>query len=616
MKPSQQEHLRFWQTLAGDIKTGIPLVESLEHVKAELAGTELEGVTEKLIRDIREGSSLSEAMAPHESTFTRCVCALVRAGEAGGVLDVIARRIAEGLRAGNLGPAARGSEGEPQRYWRTFGTLLSSGVPILETFDLIGEVVSGAQFREATHAIRKAILNGSDMSAPMREHPDVFPEEISRAVEAGERKGDLDEVAFRIADALEKNDLSSLVSGVSRPAEQGEAAAGPVVEYVNQLFVDAVKSRASDIHIDPTEDGRGRVRLRIDGVLQDIEPPPKEIFSKLVNRIKLMGNLDLAEHHLPQDARIGLTIEGKPYDLRVSVVPTVFGERVVLRILRPDAAMLDLEKIGLLDEDLAKVRRLCRLPSGVIICSGPTGSGKTTLMYSMLKEVDREKLCVVTVEDPVEYRLDVAGQIQIDPRRGLTYARVLRHVLRQDPDVIMVGEILDLEILEAVMQCALTGHLAISTLHVDTSAGAIRRLLDVGLLAYRLNSALAAVIAQRLVRVLCNECKQPSKPDKLSLPAEAVEFISKRKGAEFFEPKGCGQCGGAGYRGRTAIHEILVMDDRIRRLVAEGADVAALRAAAVQGGMTPLLIDGLEKAARGITSVAEVIRVVPFGTNV
>ena len=606
MTKSQQELMRYWSELASALKKGTPVLNALKAAEAALTQAKPRRATKAVVEAVSDGATLSAAMAKHGSVFSAHVCALVRAGEAGGVLDVIAERIAKAHEERTLGPDAQGPEGEHARYWRTFGLLLSSGVPMLLALDLVADTVGWIELANATRAIRRAVADGQDVSAAMHEFPEVFPEPIWAAVATGESEGELDRQACRIAEALESDDLLSLVT------EAGvEAGERPGSEAVNQLLLDAISRRASDIHLEATERG-GKIRLRIDGALQEVARPAREEFSRIVNRIKLMGALDVSERRLPQGGRIMVAFDGKHCDLRVSAVPVHFGERLVLRILPRDAVDVDLEHVGLSGQDLETVKRLCHLPNGIIILNGPAGCGKTTLLYSMLQEVDREKCCVITIEDPVEYSFEGFGQIQLDARRGLTYARALRHVLRQDPDVIMVGEVRDLQTLQACVQCALTGHLVLTTLHTNSGPEAIRRILDVGLEPYRLNASLAAVISQRLVRMLCPDCKKQVDPPLHSLPPEAGEFIRSLGKETFYGPAGCGACG-AGYRGRTAIHEILVMDDRVRRAVADGADFAALREAARESGMKTMLADGLEKAARGITSVEEVVRVLPSG---
>jgi len=617
MAATREDHMTFWRTIAADLKRGKPLVAVLDHAKTRVAGTELEAAAASIIADIQAGTTLPDAMRKHEAVFSRSVRTMVFAAVAGGVLDVIAERIVEGIQDGSFPlPGAVATGGEAPRWWRAFGRLISSGVPIIEALDILRVEAAGPALQDATGAIRQAILDGKDIASTLRTMPALFPEEVCVAVELGERRGDLDLEAFRIADALEAGELACLVADAAATGAPdvavGERSA--VVEFVSRMIQDAAVLRGSDIHLDPTEDGAGRIRVRVDGVLRDVEKPAPGLFPKIVSRTKLMSSMDLAERRLPQDGRIMLTLLGRALDLRVCVVPTVLGERVVMRILDREAVRLNLDRI-LAEDDLVTARNLCRLPHGMIICNGPTGSGKTTLLYAMLMEVDRDKCCVMSVEDPVEYRLDGVGQVQVEARKGVTFARALRSILRQDPDVIMVGEIRDLETLEVTAQCSLTGHLIMTTLHANSSPGAVKRLLDIGLVPFIVNSTLAAVITQRLVRVLCPKCKQEAKPALHSVPPSAAEFIQKLDDRPFYVPKGCDACKGMGYRGRIAIHEILIPDERVRQAVAAGADVAAIRDAALAAGMRPMLQCGLEKAARGITTIQEVCRVVPYGPN-
>ena len=616
MGAALNDHLAFWRTLAKDLHRGVALIAALGRAKRRSKGTDLEAAAAALIREIETGSTLWEAMGAHEAVFSRCVATMVRAGEAGGVLDVIAERIADGLQDRSFPlPSSQPVQDDDQAaYWRAFGRLLWSGVPILDALDLLAAEVAGPGLRDATEAMRQAVLDGKDLASAMSAFPELFHEKVTMAVSVGESTGDLDERASQIADALEADDLDSLCAELVDMEALPADDKSQTVKTLNLILIQAIKDGASDVHLEPTESGL-KIRQRIDGALYEMEPPPEQLASRIVSRIKVMACMDVAERRLPQDGRIELVVSGKPYDLRVSAVPTVFGERIAVRILDREAVVLDLERIGLLDDDLATVRELCHLPNGIIIGNGPTGSGKTTLLYSMLCEIDRDKCCVLSVEDPVEYRIDGVAQVQVRPQFGATFARILRAMLRQDPDVIMVGEIRDLETLRLAVECAMTGHLVFSTIHANTSPGAVKRLLDVGIEPFLVNSSLAAVISQRLVRKLCPKCKEPAEPDPHSLPPQAAEHIRGLREPSFCIAKGCEECNRTGYRGRTAIHEILIPDERVRQAMGASADLGAIRNAALAAGMKPMLVNGIEKAARGITSLHEVCRVVPHGPN-
>ena len=386
-----------------------------------------------------------------------------------------------------------------------------------------------------------------------------------------------------------------------------------VVNIVDKLIRQGVQRRASDVHLDPTEDGHGRVRLRIDGVLHDVDPLPAELLQPVVDRLKIMSGMDADQGRMPQDGRITIKLDAKPYDLRTSLIPTVLGERIVCRILSPEAVVLELDAVGLEDDQLEVVRGFCHTPHGVVVVDGPTGCGKTTLLYCMIMEIDRDKESCMTVEDPVEYMLPGVAQTQVNAAIGLTFARAMRSFLRQDPDVIMVGEIRDAEVLNACAQAALTGHLVLTTLHAGTAAGAVKRMLDVGLQPFLLNSCLSGVTSQRLIRRLCPECKQATEPALDGLPEGAAEFVRAATDVTFHGPVGCEACYQTGYRGRTGIHEVLVPDDGVRHAVAASADAAVIEKAAIAAGMRPMLLGGLAKAARGITSIQEVCRVAPRG---
>ncbi|MDD5005119.1 MAG: ATPase, T2SS/T4P/T4SS family [Candidatus Omnitrophica bacterium] len=380
-----------------------------------------------------------------------------------------------------------------------------------------------------------------------------------------------------------------------------------VIKFVNQILFKAVQERATDIHIEPFEDEL-KVRFRIDGILYATTIPStiKYFYLAIISRIKIMAQLNIAERRLPQDGRIKVKVGDYELDLRVSIVPTVFGESAQIRILSQQS-LLELEKLGLSSEDLKVFDSVIRLPHGIIFVTGPTGSGKTTTLYAALKRINSQELKIITIEDPVEYQLSGITQIQVLPKIGLTFANGLRSVLRHDPDVLMVGEVRDYETAEIAIRSALTGHLVFSTLHTNDAAGAITRLLDMGLEPYLISSSLECLIAQRLVRLICNNCKTKVKPNKQIL--EELGFQGDIANIELFEGKGCEACKFTGYKGRTAIYEIIRLNDEIRQMILSKSSSQDIKKKAVQQGMKTLLLDGWQKVLQGLTTISEVVRV-------
>lgn len=386
------------------------------------------------------------------------------------------------------------------------------------------------------------------------------------------------------------------------------ASEAPVIRLVNLMIARAVESRASDIHIEPFEN-RLKVRYRVDGVLREVESPPSRLSAAVISRIKIMAKLNIAERRLPQDGRIQLRAQGKEIDLRVSTVPTLWGESVVMRILDKASVVLDFEILGFSPRTLKRFLDVLHLPHGIILVTGPTGSGKTTTLYTALQTLNTSERKILTVEDPVEYQLEGINQIQVKPQINLNFANALRAIVRQDPDVIMIGEMRDLETAGIAVQSALTGHLVLSTLHTNDAAGSITRLLDMGVDDYLLTSTINGILAQRLVRLLCMQCRQPY----TALP-ELVEELCLRRFSHTSEITlhkaiGCEHCGGTGYRGRAAIMEFLVMSDPLRRMVLKHADATELQAAAQKEHMDTMYEDGLGKAVAGLTTLEEVMRV-------
>ncbi len=385
------------------------------------------------------------------------------------------------------------------------------------------------------------------------------------------------------------------------------ASEAPVIRLVSLLITNALETRASDIHIEPFEN-RLIVRYRIDGVLHEVESPPRRLSAAVISRIKIMANLDIAERRLPQDGRIRLRVQGKEIDLRVSTVPTMHGESVVMRILDKGGVALDFGKLGFENDALKVFLDVLLQPHGVLLVTGPTGSGKTTTLYTALDRLNQPDVKILTVEDPVEYQMAGINQIQVKPQIDLTFANALRSIVRQDPDVIMIGEIRDLETAQIAVQSALTGHLVLSTVHTNDAPSTVNRLLDMGVEDYLLTSTVIGILAQRLVRKLCEHCKEAY----VALP-ELVEEMRLRKFSDapditLWHAKGCSQCANTGYTGRICITEIMPMTDGIRSLVMKHANAADLRAEAIRAGMVTMYEDGLRKAVKGVTTFEEVLR--------
>ena len=386
------------------------------------------------------------------------------------------------------------------------------------------------------------------------------------------------------------------------------ASEAPVIRLVSLIITNALGMRASDIHIEPFEN-RLIVRYRIDGVLHEIESPPRRLSAAVISRVKIMANLDIAERRLPQDGRIRLRAQGKEIDLRVSTVPTMHGESVVMRILDKGGVALDFKRLGFEDDTLKRFLDVLLEPHGILLVTGPTGSGKTTTLYTALDRLNKPDVKILTVEDPVEYQMPGINQIQVKPQIDLTFANALRSIVRQDPDVIMIGEIRDLETAQIAVQSALTGHLVLSTVHTNDAPSTVNRLLDMGVEDYLLTSAVIGIQAQRLVRTLCPECNERY----LALP-ELVDELGLRKFADggditLHRAKGCKQCANTGYVGRISIIEMMPMSDAIRTLVMRHATATELRAQAIKDGMVTMYEDGMRKSLQGITTFEEVLRV-------
>ncbi len=414
------------------------------------------------------------------------------------------------------------------------------------------------------------------------------------------------------------DDIVSSINGIEITEDNVEylkdiASEAPIIKLVNLIINRAVEKGASDIHIEPFE-REVKVRYRIDGVLHEVETLPKNALPGIVSRIKIMARLDIAEKRLPQDGRIKLKIEGKDIDIRVATLPTLFGEEVVMRLLDRSSIMLELEDLGFSKEVFEQFIKLITSSYGMILVTGPTGSGKTTTLYASLNRINTPDKKIITIEDPVEYQLEGINQIQVNPAIGLTFANGLRSIVRQDPDIIMVGEIRDIETAEIAVQAALTGHLVFSTLHTNDAASAITRLIDMGVEDYLVASSVIGILAQRLVRKLCVYCKKKvSVSDYMRKVFEEYKMGDILANAKIYSAKGCPECDYTGYKSRIGIFELLVVDDDIRALISKGIDSETIKREAVSKGMKTLMEDGLNKVVAGITTLEEVLRVAQKG---
>ena len=413
--------------------------------------------------------------------------------------------------------------------------------------------------------------------------------------------------AAGLDDAVDgEGDLDSLAAGLTETADLLDTSDdAPVIRLINGLISEAVRTRASDIHIEPFED-RLSVRLRVDGVMREVLTPPRKVAPLLVSRIKVMARLDIAEKRVPQDGRVSLSLGGRSIDVRVSTLPSRYGERVVMRLLDKEQAHLDLDQLGMPAKTLDRFRQALKAPNGIVLVTGPTGSGKTTTLYAALTLLNDQVRNILTVEDPIEYGLDGVGQTQVNARVGMTFAAGLRAILRQDPDIVMVGEIRDAETAQIAVQASLTGHLVLSTVHTNSAAAAVTRLRDMGVEPFLLSSTLSAVMAQRLVRRLCPSCKTPYTPG-----ARELALLGLPPGGDhtFYHAVGCEACGGLGYEGRIGLYELIVMDQTLREMIHEDAREHTIEAHAL-GETETLRASGARHVVEGVTTAEEVLRVV------
>jgi general secretion pathway protein E len=492
------------------------------------------------------------------------------------------------------------------------------GVPLLVVDDIPAALpaVPGVQrgFLALHHVLPLAVDEG-ELSVAVADPGDAFVLKALRLATGLALKvsvapaSDIDKALADRADEAQGEE-----GGASADVDSGDfvehlrdlASEAPVIRMVNTLIGRVIELRASDIHLEPFEDGL-HLRYRVDGALDTAEVIAPRLGAAVASRIKLLAHLDIAERRLPQDGRIRTRVKGRELDLRVSTVPTVHGESVVMRVLDRTAVRLSLEDMHMPADTLARFAEMLARPHGILLVTGPTGAGKTTTLYAGLARLDAGSQKIVTVEDPVEYQLPGIVQIQVHAQIGLTFANALRSILRQDPDVVMIGEMRDGETAQIAVQAALTGHLVLSTLHTNDAASAVIRMVDMGVERFLITSTVNGVVAQRLVRTLCDHCKVPEVPDPGWLQSTGLHR-HLAPGAPIYQARGCPQCRGTGYRGRVGIYELLIVDEPLRRAIADGADAGALQALAVNSGMRPLHDDGLRRVAAGVTTYEEVLR--------
>ncbi len=553
------------------IDMGLLTTEQVEEVRPEAEGAG-EGVLDTLI-------SRGDVMA--ESITT------AKAAQAGAeVIELGAMRLEDSVIAA-----------VPRNIVKRF-----NAVPVYATDDTITMAVSEPSDLELIDGLQVAL--GKQVEVRVASESEI-EDAISRYY--GQQRGD-DSVSKMIQDITE-GEVEIGTMGALAEDQGGEVEAdAPIIKLVSQVIIDAYKSRASDIHLEPMAD-RFRVRYRIDGVLHEVDAPPKRLQGSVISRLKIQANMSISERRIPQDGRINTAVgEGKSIDLRVSCVPTTHGESIVMRILDKTGLRLGLAELGFFSDDQATFERLINLPDGILLVTGPTGSGKTTTLYSCLHFINRPDRKIITVEDPVEYQLDGINQVQVHEAVGLSFARALRAMLRQSPNIVMLGEIRDMETATIAINASLTGHLVFSTLHTNDAPSAVTRLVDIGIKPFLVASSTRAMMAQRLVRKLCKNCSAPYEPAPGELESIGVDPATVTN-PNYTKGKGCAQCNNTGHRGRFGIFEVFVLDDDARKLVFDQVPSSVLRAKARELGMTTLREDGARKVIAGLTTTAEVLRV-------
>jgi type IV pilus assembly protein PilB len=527
----------------------------------------------------RVGRSLGRVLVDHGVlTETQLVAALAQ--QIGLPFVDLQEQVVDGSATGRVnGAVVRRHTALPIGYSADGKLLVAMADP--------GNVFALDDFRSMTGMdVRPVVATRADVLAAIDRYyrADADLDDLTSALDVGPETEDLSKVKEIVEDA-------------------------PIVKYVNLLITQAIQDRASDIHLEPTESDL-RVRFRIDGVLHEVMRSPRAIQSGVISRLKIMADIDIAERRIPQDGRLSVTANGRKVDLRVATLPTVWGEKVVMRVLDNSTASLDLGDLGFSDGNYERFSRSFTKPYGMILVTGPTGSGKSTTLYATLNIVSRPEVNVITVEDPVEYRLPGINQVQVNGKAGLTFAAALRSILRSDPDVVLVGEIRDHETAQIAIEASLTGHLVLSTLHTNDAPSAVTRLTEMGVEPFLVGSALDAVLAQRLTRRLCKRCKAAYTPSPEDLLRVGFPWEPGSSLPELFRPVGCASCARTGYKGRVALHEVMTVSESIERLAVERASSTAIGEVARSEGMVTLRMDGWLKVLEGVTSIEEVLRVV------
>ena len=630
MDTLKTEWIEFCKKFHRMLSTGIPIIQTLKTMRNEATAPIIKETCEVFIEELNKGNSMAGAMERLPALFPPAMVKLIRDGEERGDMLAAIQSVAAGLEDGSL--QLQFSAADPvvaekvqpnqellpeqmKKEWVEFWTklvrLFDSGLPLVATLELIQKETDQPVIAETCRGLVADLMAGTTFAEAMEHFPTTFPPSVVLMIKAGEIGGCLEIAARSVADGIAegsfKTGLVNNVVAVARPTATSEKVEAendsPIVKYVDLVLQTATRDKASDIHIESMPE-RVCLRYRVDGVLQEMAPPPARLGKAISSRIKIMAKMNLSENR-PQDGRIQLNIENQPVDMRVSCVPLVEGESIVIRFLTGRTTVPSLESIFKTDH-LATVQRWLQRRQGLVVVSGPSASGKTTTLYSLLKSFDAIHNKIMSVEDPVEHRLEGICQQRINPAVGLTFPAVLRATMRQAPNIIMVGELRDLDTLEILFQMAITGHLVVTALHADGGVQTVQRLVDLGLEPFMVSNVLNGVISQRLFRLICTHCKEEIKPDP-----GMRELFPKGELPKLFHGKGCKQCNETGYCGRDALHELFEPSSEfIRKLTREGSSVD-LQAEAKRAGLVTLRAEGLIKVAAGVTTVEEILRITP-----